>query len=140
MVDLYHAYLCSFCYTFFFPDPLSSPWPFVGEKLTHILCLSINLDAKIWGKRLCYMLVQHLAQYSFQSFTGLLPSASASTAYGSPLPSHLKVLLWSWLIKYKPETDKLVHSSHFNHFPVGSKACSWLTVLAVAYSQGQPLI
>lgn len=60
--------------------------------------------------------------------------------HGSPLPSHRKVLLWSWLIKYESGSDELVHSSHFNHFRVGSKACSWLTVLAVTHSEGQPLI
>lgn len=140
VVDLYHTLFWLICYIFLFPDTLISLWPFVGEKFTHSLCLFINLHAEVWGKRLCYIFIQSLASPSRDSSLSLgcyKHRTSASVVHGSPLPFHLKVLLWSWLINCEPGSDKSVQSSHFNHFRARSKDCSCPTVLPVTLSQGQ---
>lgn len=139
VVDLYHTLLWLF-YVLLFPDPLSNLWPFVGEEFSHILCLFINLHTEVWGKRQCYMFIQPLASPSRDSSLSLgcyKHRTSASAVHGSPLPSHLKMLLWSWLINCETGSDKSVQSSHFNHFRARSKDCRCLTVLAVTLSQAQ---
>lgn len=104
MVDLYHTLLCLFCYVFLFPDPLSSLWPFVGEKFTHILCLFINLHTDVWGKKLCYMFIQPLASPSRDSSLSLgcyKHRTSASAILSLTLSSEgvtpvMVNRLWAW--------------------------------------------